>query len=1110
MDSSWRSFFSEQTLAEDESGSQTVLFLFTRGLPERGQFSDPGLLERLVFALLSHEGVDIVVQSLYLATGQECPVEILDTNVLNQICQSGFIALARCQPGLGNCTAKDRSELILSMIRENGFSLLILPKPLLTEQVSTVSANPWPGNLRHTARVWLSGFPKCRLWLRRWLQTYRLRASRNRHGCVKAVIDPGLAHRRRWVSSVPVFPEVDVNICCDERIPVWVAVHWLELGGAEKFALDLVRALPRQRYRIHVTTDVPSRNSWSGLLRDHVEEIWHLPEFLANAMDSAFSAHFITTRKIKLLHIHHAPRIYASLFEIRRRCPEVRILDTLHILELPPNTGGYPEYVLREFAPHINHHHVISQHLKDFCTQRWLVPGHAVSVVYLNVDSSHFCPENVLHGTVRGLYHIPASAIVVGFVGRLTQQKQPSEFVKMAERLSEKWKMANRSEELHFIMAGSGESRQYLEAAIRKAGLNTFIHLHGEVIDTRPVYADCDLMVLPSENEGLALVCYESMSMGKPVVCTDVGAQRELVPRELLVTPGSGLDERLTDLVWRLAVNHELRIRVGSKCRDHVMKYHNQVLTWQAMESIYTFLLTGQSLELDSVLALPPGDGWSLEEPELAYHPKQCKLAAAIVSYNHRDSLCRLLDFLDRKSIPVFVTENASSDGTMDIIRERYPHTVILESSVNLGGTGGFNCAVLAALNVEPEYILLIDDDALPREDCIERLLQFMDNNTDYVFSAPAIYITGTRSILQETGGTVDFSRMQAVQAMNRFRTSPVLPESLDIDYASACCLMVRADDVKVVGVMDWNYFIFSDDVDWCLRLRQVTGKRGACVTGAAADHDFPWSKPFSPVRLYFLVRNGIYLASRFARGGSRPSALVIALIRPLRRLLYSCMTGDIEIAKTVYRALRDALTSRYGAWHDPVTFPSGLSRLEGERLKHPGGAARVLLDLTIHKNHEEIRQMITALVPENILIDIACDPCDVLACLNSGHYQRVLRRTPGFLGPIMDWWIVGRVGYDLIVTDATLEPRRPAGMTARYTALFHAGQLYEARKGFSGLLAYLISYPAAAVAGVLLSPFVLRVPVPGKPCQEAAKLLDTLGYDGAVGQPWARLDTTV
>jgi GT2 family glycosyltransferase len=307
------------------------------------------------------------------------------------------------------------------------------------------------------------------------------------------------------------------------------------------------------------------------------------------------------------------------------------------------------------------------------------------------------------------------------------------------------------------------------------------------------------------------------------------------------------------------------------------------------------------------------------------------------VTYNHKAPLLTLLDFLASRDIPTFLTENACADGTREAVRGRFTNVSMLESPANLGGCGGFNCAVLAALSAGTDYILLIDDDALPLDDCIEQLADFLDAHRDYVFAAPAVYMTSRPDTLQEAGGAVDFAKPCPVEAWYRFHVRPQLPAHLDIDYASACCLMVRTEAIMRLGVMDWNYFIFYDDVDWSLRLRRAFQKKAACVTTARVVHDFPWAKPFAPMRLYFLRRNGLYLLSRLREGNASQRVVRSTVLQILRPWFYCRLIGDREWAQTLRDAFVDAWHGRYGKWRAPVQFARGRKKLDVEFFRQHG-----------------------------------------------------------------------------------------------------------------------------------------------------------------------------
>jgi GT2 family glycosyltransferase len=477
------------------------------------------------------------------------------------------------------------------------------------------------------------------------------------------------------------------------------------------------------------------------------------------------------------------------------------------------------------------------------------------------------------------------------------------------------------------------------------------------------------------------------------------------------------------------------------------------------------------------------------------------RIAAAIVTMNKRDAVLALLAQLDDEKIPAFVTANACSDGTPDAVRAAFPAVTVLESAHNLGGTGGFNCAMLAALDAQPRYLALIDDDALPDRGCLAQLADFLDAHPDHAFAVPAIHIASRPEWLQETGGDVRFDREVAVESWNRFRENEGLPAHLEIGYGSACTLLVRADAVQRVGVMDWNYFLFYDDVDWCLRLRDAVGK-AACMTGARSIHDFPWGKPLSLSRLYYFQRNNLLLLSRW-----RPAERTLRSMRlPLARLVRDCLlaaaAGDAEMRDTLAAALRDALRGRFGKWRDERSFPAGRPGV-GVAEFRARGVARVLVNV---KNEQLVPEMVAEvrrLGGDGLVIDALCEAHRAAALRASGVFGDVIGRDPRRRAVPAQLASLRRRCYDVVVTDASMEPRFAFDAMGRAAMFYHAGSLFEAAQRPARLLiASFLAPTLGSVAAWLLAWRFAARPSLGAPPAEARPLLEKLGIDPRAGHP--------
>jgi len=569
---SWQLFFTRQTM-QLEHTEQDNCFFFTYGnLTDKEHPHASILLEQMSWALLSHPDCSVVIWPLLTTIEIKEPLSLKtpDAQAVVTILEQGYLCLSRT------------ADIDLTI--QPFHTILCFSHAL----ISTNNTRELDSRSSLLQRVKNKLTAQQKLFLRRKFDALKelltLTSQRNNSNF--------MALATSWSAKIirPQFALNPENIAVQGRIPVLIAVHWLELGGAEKFAIDLIKILPKKKYAIYVTTDIASFNKWSDEITDHVEAIFHLPAFLTTDMMAIFYEYLIRSRNIRLMHIHHAPQAYEALYHIRRFHPQLQILDSLHIIELPPNEGGYVESSARNFESFINHHHVVSNYLQNFLMQRWQIPEDKISVIYLNVDSDHFNPDLVKKGNIRQTLHIHETACVVGFLGRFSRQKQPLEFIKTARLLQQRWTDTKQTTPLVFVMTGSGLLETEIKKAIKDTPRTTIL-LHPQVQNTLPVYRDCDILMMTSENEGLALVSYESMAMQTPIFFTDVGAQSELLQPEFLIENKIPIAEKFAEAIWPYLIDPEKRHQSGIEMRNYIRKHHHHEQTHSQLLALYQKLL---------------------------------------------------------------------------------------------------------------------------------------------------------------------------------------------------------------------------------------------------------------------------------------------------------------------------------------------------------------------------------------------------------------------------------------------------------------------------------------------------------------------------------------
>ncbi len=243
-----------------------------------------------------------------------------------------------------------------------------------------------------------------------------------------------------------------------------------------------------------------------------------------------------------------------------------------------------------------------------------------------------------------------------------------------------------------------------------------------------------------------------------------------------------------------------------------------------------------------------------------------------ILNYNTCELLRNCLQSLrqqqgDDLRFEVCVVDNASPDGSADTVAAEFPDVALIRNPHNNGYSAGNNLALRQyGFPQQPQarYVMLLNPDTVVPEHALAQLVRFADQHAD-------IGIVGPKLLLED--GTLDKAcrRSFPTPAVSFYRLlglSKLFPRSArfgrynmtfldidaqaDIDAVVGACMLVRGEAITQVGLLDEQFFMYGEDLDWCLRIKQagyrvvyypsVTVqhiKRAASRTSAKAQYEF-------------------------------------------------------------------------------------------------------------------------------------------------------------------------------------------------------------------------------------------------------------------------------
>ncbi|HEY4611363.1 MAG TPA: glycosyltransferase family 2 protein, partial [Bacteroidota bacterium] len=306
------------------------------------------------------------------------------------------------------------------------------------------------------------------------------------------------------------------------------------------------------------------------------------------------------------------------------------------------------------------------------------------------------------------------------------------------------------------------------------------------------------------------------------------------------------------------------------------------------------------------------------------------QLSVIIVNYNVREFLDHSLTSI-RKAMKgirgeILVVDNASDDGSVQMVQRRYPDVALIANKINLGFAKANNLALEKARG---NYLLLINPDTVVQEDTFRAMIQFFEDHPDAGLAGCKILNPdGTFQLACRRSFPtpwVAFTKIVGLSSLfpktklfGRYNLTYLDPDTIyEVDALSGSFMMLRRDVYERVGGLDEDFFMYGEDLDWCYRVQQAGWKifyvpttriihyKGESTKRSSIDEIKTFyeamylfvQKHFrSSVLLFVLLQFGIFLSSTLARAAE--------FLRPIRIAVVDFLLVDaaLILAELIWR----------------------------------------------------------------------------------------------------------------------------------------------------------------------------------------------------------------
>lgn len=303
-------------------------------------------------------------------------------------------------------------------------------------------------------------------------------------------------------------------------------------------------------------------------------------------------------------------------------------------------------------------------------------------------------------------------------------------------------------------------------------------------------------------------------------------------------------------------------------------------------------------------------------------------VAIILLNWNGYDDTRDCMKSLEQLVDPnfhVYVVDNDSTDGSAEQLKKdkqdacyAYEWTY-LQSPINRGFAGGNNLAITRACTNGHAFIWLLNNDTLVEPDSLTRLVEPMQTNPTLGITGSKIYFADS-NVLWFAGGKINAKTGAHAHIGMRKQDNGQYDQAKKVNYIVGCSLLIRTEIVRDIGLLEEDYFLYYEDVDWNLRVRQK-GWNIQYVPKSVIWHKVSQSVKSSELSAhstYYIIRNAYLMATKFHKSSLQ--------LRAKRRLVRNLFWYHLKIlvrkqdqkrnrSALIFQAATDALKGKTGKY---------------------------------------------------------------------------------------------------------------------------------------------------------------------------------------------------
>lgn len=294
------------------------------------------------------------------------------------------------------------------------------------------------------------------------------------------------------------------------------------------------------------------------------------------------------------------------------------------------------------------------------------------------------------------------------------------------------------------------------------------------------------------------------------------------------------------------------------------------------------------------------------------------RLAVILVNWNGSDDTLNCLESIRASTYQdyfVVVVDNGSRADQIEKLKQSKLDFKLIETGENLGYTGGNNKGIEYALDLNADYVFLLNNDTYIAPNTLKNIMQAANMDKQIGILSPKIFFHPARHLIWSAGATLNQKFLMGYSLGYKVEDKGQFDQASDIDYVTGCAMLIQSKVVREVGMLSDDYFAVCEDIDYCLRVAN-SGYRIRYEPSASVWHIESASSGGSdaPQYVYYQTRNYLLFHKRWAKGFRQ---LIMSqsyfLAYAAKRGIMFLLQGKFKSMLGILYGIRDFIIGRLG-----------------------------------------------------------------------------------------------------------------------------------------------------------------------------------------------------